>query len=70
MLVLKSNNQLAMGIEIESEHEDVYNYFEKYLKKNKIKMPISKKDFFGMIAKVHIKEDSKYYDKLELIEGE
>ena len=70
MLILKSNSNLIEGIRIESEHEDLYNYFEKYLKKNKLKMPIDKVGFYKMIVKVHIKEDSKYYSKLKLIEGD
>ena len=34
------------------------------LKKNNLDMPISEDEFYEMIAQVHLKEVSDYYDKL------
>jgi hypothetical protein len=57
-------SELKKGIKAELEHANVYNFFKKYLKSKKIKMPLSLKQFSEMIAKAHFKEDSKYYTKL------
>jgi len=62
--------QLEMGKKIEEEHEDVYEYFSKYLKKHDVEMPVSREDFYEMIAKAHIKELPNYYSKLKEMEGE
>ena len=66
----KAESQLEMGKKVEEEHDDVYEYFSKFLKKHDIKMPLSRGDFFEMIAKSHIKELRDYYDRLKKMEGE
>jgi hypothetical protein len=66
---LKSaETQLEMGKKVEEEHDDVYEYFEKFLKKHDLEMPISRDELYSMIAKSHLKEDKEYYDKLETID--
>lgn len=68
---LKSaETQLELGKKVEKEHDDVYVYFEKFLKKHDLKMPISRSEFFEMIAKAHIKELRDYYDRLKEMEDE
>lgn len=51
--------QLDLGIEVESEHEDTYNWLETYIDKHS-KLP-TKKDFYTHIAKDHLKENDMYY---------
>ena len=55
--------QLKMGIKVESEHKDTYNFIKDYFKKHK-KMP-TQKQVFTKIAKDHIEEDPKYYSKIK-----
>jgi rubrerythrin len=57
-------DQLEKGIEVEKEHTDVYELMEDFLKKHDLKMPLTRKEFFEMVAKAHIKEVKDYYDKL------
>ena len=64
----KMHDQLKMGIKVESEHTDVYDYFEKYLKQFNVSMPFEKEKLFEMIAKVHVKELSDYYTRLKEME--
>lgn len=63
-----SPSQLKMGVRSESEHKDVYNLFQDYLKKNNLKMPISETKFYEMIAKKHLSEMLDYYIKLGKME--
>jgi len=65
-----SESQLEMGKKVEKEHDDVYEYFSSFLKKHDIKMPLSRSDFFEMIAKAHLKELRDYYDRLKKMEGD
>ena len=65
----KKDTQLEIGIEIEKEHTDLYNYFKKYLDSFKIKMPISEVEFYKMIAEAHLRELPDYYDRLLKIEN-
>lgn len=60
-----AGDQLEKGRKVEQEHTDVYVLLETFLEKNGLKMPLSRKEFFEMIAKSHIKEVRDYYDKLE-----
>lgn len=46
-------DQLQMGIKIESEHGDIYEYFEEFLKSKNVKMPLTKKEFYKKIAEAH-----------------
>jgi transketolase len=64
--ILKS--ELKKGIKVEEEHENLYEYFEKEFKKLDKDMPISKEDFYKMIAQTHIAEISNYYTKLAEME--
>lgn len=56
-------NQLKLGIKIESEHKDTYNFIKDFNKKYK-RFP-TQKEVFASIAKDHLKEDSRYYTKLK-----
>ena len=56
-------NELKQGIKVESEHKNLYDYFKK-----ECKSPchmLSENEFYGKIAKAHLKEDKHYYDKLK-----
>lgn len=64
------DDQLQMGIKIESEHGDIYEYFEDFLNSKNIKMPLTKKDFYKKIAEAHLKELPDYYTRLKKIESE
>lgn len=57
-------NQLEMGIKVEKEHEDLYNYLKNYLKEKGIIMPLSLDQFAEKIAKDHLKELKDYYTRL------
>jgi hypothetical protein len=61
--------QLSKGIKVESEHQDLYNYFEIFLKQYTIKMPLTKEEFFSYISKAHLREKNNYYDLLEDMES-
>lgn len=67
------NSELEMGIKIESEHLDVYEELEQWLKstfKDYSKMPWTKKEFYTKIAKAHLKELPDYYTRLAKMEKE
>lgn len=65
-----SESQLEMGKKVEEEHDDIYEYFSKFLKKKDIEMPLSRDEFFKKIARAHIAEIKNYYDRLRSMEGE
>jgi hypothetical protein len=65
----KYSDELQKGIEAEKEHSDVYDFLEKFLKKDKIEMPFTLDEFAAMIAKSHLKEMSDYYTRLAEMEG-
>jgi hypothetical protein len=65
-----AGSQLEMGKKVEEEHDDIYKYFEKFLKKHDLEMPLNRDEFFGMVAKSHIREIKNYYDRLKKMEGE
>ena len=58
--------QLEMGIKIESEHNDIYDY----LLNNVKYLPLSARDFYERIAKAHLREIPDYYSRLKIIENE
>jgi len=62
-LILKAS-QVKLGIKVEKEHKDLYNFYDKILKKNKIKNPLTLKEFAKVVATDHIEEISDYYDRL------
>jgi len=62
-------DELKMGVEVESEHADTLDFFKKLLKKNDVEMPISDEEFFKMIALAHLREMKDYYTKLKAMEG-
>jgi len=67
------NSELEMGIKIESEHLDIYEDLEKWLKstfKDYKSMPWSKKELYEKIAKAHLKELPDYYTRLTKMEKE
>ena len=55
--------ELKMGIKIESEHKDTYDFIKQFYKKHK-RFP-TQKEVYKKIAKDHIKEDPKYYTKIK-----
>jgi hypothetical protein len=59
-------NELEMGIKIESEHNDIYDY----LLNNVKDLPLSARDFYERIAKAHLREIPDYYSRLKIIENE
>ena len=59
-------NELEMGIKIESEHNDIYDY----LLNNVRSLPLSARDFYERIAKSHLREIPDYYSRLKIIESE
>jgi hypothetical protein len=61
-------NQLEMGIKIESEHGDIYDYLDIYLESFNVPMPWSKEEFYKKIAEAHLREIPDYYTKLNEIE--
>lgn len=61
-------NQLKMGIKVESEHGDIYEHLDSYLETWNIKMPWSKDEFYGKIAKAHLREMPDYYTRLSEME--
>lgn len=67
---VNEKTQLQIGTEVESEHEDIYDYLQKYFKDKDVEMPISKEEFFMRIAKDHLKELPDYYTRLVNMEKE
>jgi hypothetical protein len=63
-----SLKQIKMGIEVEKEHNDIYEYFTEYLSNHHLKMPMDRQTFFMMIAKKHLSEVNDYYTKLKEVE--
>ncbi len=57
--------ELEMGIKVESEHNDVYEYLNSHFGQ----MPLSKKEFYEKIAKAHLREIPDYYSRLKIMEG-
>jgi rubrerythrin len=64
-----AESQLDMGIDVEKEHKDIYEYLSNHLKKQGVDMPLSEKKFYEMIAKAHIRELPDYYTRLKEMEG-
>jgi hypothetical protein len=59
-----SAKELSKGKKDEKEHLDVYEIFVNLLNKKNIKSPLTKEQFAVAIAKAHLKEDPKYYTKI------
>jgi hypothetical protein len=59
-------NALKQGIKVESEHRGTVRFLRQALAKGR---KVSDKAVFARIAKDHLKEDPKYYEKLKLVEG-
>lgn len=62
------SSQLEIGIKIESEHLDIYDYIDNYLDSFNVPMPCTKKEFFKRIAEAHLKELPDYYTRLSKME--
>ena len=62
--------ELQMSIEVQSEHEDVYNELKELFDKHGIKIPWTREEFFKKIAKAHLKEIEDYYTRLKKMENE
>lgn len=63
-------SQLEMGIKVESEHGDVYEYIDNYLESFNVPMPCSKEEFYKKIAQAHLREMPDYYTRLQKMEKE
>lgn len=55
-------NQLNMGLNVEKEHKDVYDFMKKRCKIGKCP---SFKQFRNLTVKDHLREDKRYYTKLK-----
>jgi len=55
-------DQLGIGMEVESEHEETYQWLQDFFKRFK-KLP-PKQDFFKRIAIDHLQEHPEYYSRL------
>ena len=67
------NEQLKMGVKVESEHGDIYEQLEKWMDKTYkeyASMPWSKEEFYTKIAKAHLREIPDYYTRLGKMEKE
>jgi len=62
------SSELQMGIEVEKEHMDVYEYIKKFLAKHDLEMPLTMEEMAAMIAKGHLKELKDYYTRLNKME--
>lgn len=66
--------ELKMGIKIESEHCDIYDELDKWLKKTYgdeyYSIPWKKEEFYEKIAKAHLREIPDYYSRLKIMEKE
>lgn len=66
-------SEMEMGVNVESEHSDIYDELENWLKtefKEYKKMPWTKTEFFKKIAEDHLKELPDYYTRLKKMENE
>ena len=64
------NEELKIGIQIEKEHGDLYEYFKNFLSERGIDMPMNEDEFYERIARAHLREMKDYYTKLVKMEGE
>lgn len=64
------NEELKIGIQIEKEHGDLYEYFKNFLSERGIDMPMTEDEFAEKIARAHLREMKDYYTKLIKMEGE
>ena len=60
--------QKLMGIEVEKEHKDAYEYLKNIFNDNGLDMDLTLDEFAEMIAIAHLKEDGLYYDHLKEME--
>lgn len=63
------NRQLSMGREVEKEHKDVFDLFNRAFEEAGAKMPVTEDQFYEMIAKAHLEELDDYYTRLKKMEG-
>jgi len=61
--------EIELGIEIESEHKNLYNFFKSFCDKHNLAMPLSKKEMFLMITKQHLDEMPNYNSRLKNMEN-
>jgi hypothetical protein len=55
-----------MGIKIETEHNDIYEFLISKLET----LPLTEKEFYERIAKSHLREIPDYYTRLKEIEAD
>jgi len=60
-----NQKELEMGIDIESEHGDIY----RELKSLNIDIPWTERQFYEKIAKSHLREIPDYYTRLREMEN-
>lgn len=61
--------ELTKGIKVESEHRDIYDAMKAHLAKYNMEMPWTEDEFFGMVAKDHLREMKDYYTRLAKMES-
>jgi len=64
------NKQLSMGREVEREHKDIFDLFNKAFEDAGAKMPVTEDQFYEMVSKGHLKEFKDYYTRLKKMESE
>ena len=70
MKIIKLAQDLSSGIAIEKEHRDLLDVMKGHFKKTGKDFPLSDDEFFGYIAKAHIREIPDYYVRLKKMEEE
>lgn len=58
-------DQLKMGIEVEKEHKDLYDFLVKTFPK----LDMTLEEFATWIAKAHLREFKDYYTRLKTMEA-
>lgn len=64
--VTEKNSELERGIEVEREHQDLYDHVKKIVPGFKM----TPEEFFEWIARAHLREMRDYYTRLDRMESE
>lgn len=66
----RTSDEIKIGINIEKEHDNLYNFLKEYMDIKEIEFPLEEDEFYEWIAAVHLKELDDYYTRLEKMEEE
>jgi ferritin-like protein len=58
-----------MGKEVEKEHKDIFDLFNKAFEDAGVKMPVTEDQFYEMVAQAHLREFKDYYTRLKKMES-